>query len=147
MQLKYQKFDLPLKHVFTISRGSVIGAGNARRPARGRWQVWLRRGDDEFVLRRDDSEYDVGDRVGAVGLWKNGSLDGPLQLIDRISRKLPKERYAKFALNAIDQAIHDLWGKLRGSPVYRMWGLTIDKIPDVGLHARASTRRRRWSPR
>jgi L-alanine-DL-glutamate epimerase-like enolase superfamily enzyme len=52
-----------------------------------------------------------------------------LQLIDRISRKLPKERYAKFALNAIDQAIHDLWGKLRGAPVYRMWGLTVDKIP------------------
>jgi L-alanine-DL-glutamate epimerase-like enolase superfamily enzyme len=58
-----------------------------------------------------------------------GSLDGPLQLIDQISRRLPKERYAKFALNAIDQAIHDLWGKLRGAPVYRMWGLTTDKIP------------------
>ena len=60
---------------------------------------------------------------------EGGSLDGPLQLIDQISRKLPKERYAKFALNAIDQAIHDLWGKLRGAPVYRMWGLTLDKIP------------------
>src|SRR4029078_5893797 len=60
---------------------------------------------------------------------ENGSLDGPLQLIDQISRKLPKERYAKFALNAIDQAIHDLWGKLAGAPVYRLWGVTTEKIP------------------
>ena len=58
-----------------------------------------------------------------------GSVDGPLQLIDQISRKLPKEKYAKFALNALDQAIHDLWGKKCGSSVYRLWGLTIDKIP------------------
>jgi hypothetical protein len=34
-----------------------------------------------------------------------------------------------FALSALDQAIHDLWGKLRGSPVYRLWGLSTDNIP------------------
>src|SRR5690606_17799590 len=28
-----------------------------------------------------------------------------------------------FALCALDQAAHDLWGKLRGKPVYRLWGL------------------------
>ena len=26
-------------------------------------------------------------------------------------------------------AIHDLWGKLRGAPVYKLWGLSTDKIP------------------
>jgi L-alanine-DL-glutamate epimerase-like enolase superfamily enzyme len=34
-----------------------------------------------------------------------------------------------FALCAIDQALHDLWGKLNGQPVYKMWGLSIDNVP------------------
>ena len=128
MQLKYQKFDLPLKHVFTISRGSVSVQ------------------ETLIVQLAADGKYGYGEATtnsfyGATipnmtsaiesvrSVVEGGSLDGPLQLIDQISRKLTKERYAKFALNAIDQAIHDLWGKLRGAPVYRMWGLTLDKIP------------------
>ena len=110
MQLKYQKFDLPLRHVFTISRGSV------------RVQETL------IVQLAADGKYGYGEATtntfyGATipnmtsaiesvrSIVEAGSLDGPLQLIDQISRKLPKEKYAKFALNAIDQAIHDLWGK------------------------------------
>ena len=29
----------------------------------------------------------------------------------------------------MDQAAHDLWGKQRGQPVYKLWGLTLDRIP------------------
>ena len=51
MKLHLYEFDLPLRHVFTISRGSVavqktmIVDLEARRPAR------VRRGDDQSVLR------------------------------------------------------------------------------------------------
>ena len=34
-----------------------------------------------------------------------------------------------FALCALDQAAHDLWGKLHGQPVWKLWGLSTDKIP------------------
>src|SRR4051812_10674171 len=128
MQLKYQKFDLPLKHVFTISRGSVSVQ------------------ETLIIQLAFDGKYGYGEATtnsfyGATipnmtsaiesvrSIVEEGSVDGPLQLIDQISRKLPKEKYAKFALNALDQAIHDLWGKKCGSSVYRLWGLTIDKIP------------------
>jgi L-alanine-DL-glutamate epimerase-like enolase superfamily enzyme len=128
MQLKYQKFDLRLRHVFTISRSSISV-------------------QETLVVQLSlDGLYGYGEATtnafyGATipnmtsaiesvrSIVEEGSLDGPLQLIDRISRKLAKEKYAKFALNAIDQAIHDLWGKKCGAPVYRMWGLTTDKIP------------------
>jgi L-alanine-DL-glutamate epimerase-like enolase superfamily enzyme len=60
---------------------------------------------------------------------ENDPLDAPLPLIASLSQKLPREKYAKFALNALDQAIHDLWGKLRGAPVYRLWGLSTDRVP------------------
>ena len=128
MQLKYKKFDLPLRHVFTISRGSVSVQ------------------ETLIVQLEDNGVYGYGEATsntfyGATipnmmsliesvrAVVESGSIDGPLQLIDQVSRKLPKEKYAKFALNAIDQAIHDLWGKKTGGPVYRLWGLTTDKIP------------------
>jgi L-alanine-DL-glutamate epimerase-like enolase superfamily enzyme len=62
-------------------------------------------------------------------LVEAGSADDPLPLIAAIAQKLPGEKYAKFALNALDGAIHDLWGKLQGAPVYRLWGLTTETIP------------------
>jgi L-alanine-DL-glutamate epimerase-like enolase superfamily enzyme len=63
-------------------------------------------------------------------LVESGSASDPLPLIESIARQLPAEKYAKFALNALDGAIHDLWGKLNGAPVYKLWGLSTDKIPD-----------------
>jgi len=36
--------------------------------------------------------------------------------------KSPWARRARFA-GALDLAAHDLWGKLRGEPVWRVWGL------------------------
>ena len=30
---------------------------------------------------------------------------------------------------AIDMAAHDLWGKLRGAPVWKLWGLGVEKLP------------------
>jgi L-alanine-DL-glutamate epimerase-like enolase superfamily enzyme len=128
MQLKYQKFDLPLKHVFTISRGSVSVQETliVQLAADGKYG-YGEATTNSFYGATIPNMTSVIDSVRSI--VEGGSLDGPLQLIDQISRKLPKERYAKFALNAIDQAVHDLWGKLRGAPVYRMWGLTVDKIP------------------
>ena len=36
---------------------------------------------------------------------------------------------ATFPLCALDMAAHDLWGKLRGPPVWKLWGLSIDRLP------------------
>lgn len=34
-----------------------------------------------------------------------------------------------FALCALDEAVHDLWGKVQGKPVYELWGLKIGDLP------------------
>ncbi len=36
---------------------------------------------------------------------------------------------SNFAQCALDEAAHDLWGKIEGSPVVRLWGLTTSRIP------------------
>jgi len=128
VQLTYQKFDLPLKHVFRISRGAVTVQ------------------ESLVVQLSADGQYGYGESttnsfygatipnmIAAIesvrSIVESGSLDDPLKLIASVAAKLPKEKYANFALNAIDQAIHDLWGKLKGTPVYKLWGLTTDTCP------------------
>jgi L-Ala-D/L-Glu epimerase len=128
VKLTHQKFDLPLRHVFTISRGSVAV-------------------QQTFVVElAADGHYGYGESTtnsfyGATipnmtsvvetvrPMIEGATLDEPIDLITAIAEKLPNEKYAKFALNALDQAIHDLWGKLRGAPVYKLWGLSTDSIP------------------
>jgi len=53
-------------------------------------------------------------------------LDDPAALWDRL---LPVLGHNRFALCALDQAAHDLWGKLRGAPVWQLWGLTLERLP------------------
>jgi L-alanine-DL-glutamate epimerase-like enolase superfamily enzyme len=128
MQLTYRKFDLPLKHVFTISRGSVSVQ------------------ETLIVELATEGQYGYGEATtnsfyGATienvsaafelvrPLLENSVLDDPLQLIAPLHELLPKETFSYFALSALDQAVHDLWGKLRGAPVYRLWGLSTEKLP------------------
>src|SRR6478609_8867667 len=128
MQLRYQKFDLPLKHVFTISRGSVSVQETLiiQLAADGKYGY----GESTTNSFYGATIPNMSSAIESVrSVIEQGAMDGPLQLIDQVARKLPKDRFAKFALNAIDQAIHDLWGKLHGAPVYRLWGLTTDRIP------------------
>jgi L-alanine-DL-glutamate epimerase-like enolase superfamily enzyme len=41
----------------------------------------------------------------------------------------PELRSNRFAQSALDQAAHDLWGKLRGASVHRLWGLETTRLP------------------
>lgn len=54
-------------------------------------------------------------------------LDGtPLLLEDTLNQLPPGPAPAR---NAIDMALHDLWAKQLGQPLYRLWGLNPNRIP------------------
>ena len=91
MQLTYQKFDLPLKHVFRISRGAVTVQ------------------ESLIVQLSADGQYGYGESTtnsfyGATipnmtsaiesvrSIVESGSLDDPLKLIASVAAKLPKEK-------------------------------------------------------
>ena len=125
MELSYQKFDLPLKHVFTISRGSMT-----EQPA---LVVQLSVENVHGYGEASSNSYygatieDMMASLESVRSFLEGTLlNDPLELIAELARRLPGQ---EFALSALDQAIHDLWGKLRGKPVWKLWGLSTDKIP------------------
>jgi len=128
MQLTYQKFDLPLRHVFTISRGSVA--------VQETFVVQLA-ADGQFGYGEATTNSFYGATIANMSaaiesvrpIVESASISDPLELIAALSEALPKQKHAKFALNALDQATHDLWGKLRGAPVYRLWGLSTGDVP------------------
>jgi L-alanine-DL-glutamate epimerase-like enolase superfamily enzyme len=125
VKLTYQQFDLPLKHVFTISRGSMS--------VQPTLVVQLSIGDIHGYGEATTNSFygatieKMSASFESVRSFLEGSLlDDPLELIAGLARRLPGQ---EFALSALDQAVHDLWGKLRGAPVYKLWGLTTEKNP------------------
>jgi L-Ala-D/L-Glu epimerase len=128
MQLTHQKFDLPLKHVFTISRGSVAVQETLIIELASNGQFGY--GEATTNSFYGATIANMSAAIEAVRpLVEADSCDEPLRLIAALDAALPKKTYSKFALSALDQAIHDLWGKLRGAPVYRLWGLSTEKVP------------------
>jgi L-alanine-DL-glutamate epimerase-like enolase superfamily enzyme len=129
MKLSYKKFDLPLKHVFTISRGSVTVQETliVQLEADGKYGY----GESTTNSFYGATIENMSSTIESVrSILEADSLADPLDLLARLAAKIPHEKYANFALNALDLAVHDLWGKLRGAPVYKLWGLSTDKIPD-----------------
>jgi len=125
MQLILHTFDLPLRHTFTISRESIASqptlivelvqdgaSGYGEATSNSYYGFTIERmARDLAALRPQLAEAELCD---------------PAELWPRVAEQLSDD---PFALCALDQAAHDLWGKLRGQPVWKLWGLSIDDVP------------------
>ena len=134
MNLTLHRFDLPTRHPFTISRGTttvqstlvveleqdgVCGYGEA--PECAYYGATI-----DFVANLLE---DARPRIEAA------TLDDPAEFWQQMDPLLRGDTPsgsptpASFAQCALDVAAHDLWGKLHGSPVWKLWGLTLDALP------------------
>jgi L-alanine-DL-glutamate epimerase-like enolase superfamily enzyme len=125
MQLRLHAYDLPLAHTFTISRESITSQPTLI--------VELSQDGQSGYGEATSNQYYgftiermARDLIG-VRLELEATLIEPAELWSKLRPALKDD---PFALCAVDQAAHDLWGKLNGQPVYKLWGLTTDKIPD-----------------
>lgn len=125
MELILRDIALPLRHPFTIAHGTTtIQEGLL---------VELREGGFSGYGEGAPLPY-YGATVATIrqaleaarSRIEAESLDDPAALWQRL---LPLLNDQRFALCAVDQAAHDLWGKQRGQPVYRLWGLDLRRIP------------------
>jgi L-alanine-DL-glutamate epimerase-like enolase superfamily enzyme len=125
MRLTLRQFDLPLRHVFTIARGSssvsrtlivelehegVSGFGEA--------------GENTYYGASFENMSVALDAVRAQ--LEPHQLDDPADLWEQLAPQLGGNTFAQCAL---DIAAHDLWGKLRGQPVWKLWGLSLENVP------------------
>ncbi|MHB1037981.1 MAG: dipeptide epimerase [Pirellulales bacterium] len=125
MELFLHCFDLPLRHVFTISRGSTH--------VQKTLVVELRQGDMRGYGEAVDYPFygaTIENMTAALEQVRPqleaADLDDPASLWQRLRPMLGENSFAQCAL---DCAAYDLWGKLRGQPVWKLWGLSLDRLP------------------
>ena len=124
MTLKFLPFELKLRHAFNLAKYSrtstpgvqvkieyegVVGYGEASMPP------YLGESIEtvtKFLSKVDLSQFNDPFKMEEI-----------LAYVDAIE---PENRAAKAS---VDIALHDLVGKLIGQPWYKIWGLSLDKIP------------------
>ncbi len=125
MELEITDIDLPLRHPFTTALGTTSVKTNLL-----------------IELRQDGvtgyGECASGFSYGSSPVTMRSSLelarkeieaerlDDPASLWARLEPALGHDR---FAFCGLDQAAHDLWGKLEGAPVWELWGHDISELP------------------
>jgi L-alanine-DL-glutamate epimerase-like enolase superfamily enzyme len=125
IQLITHEFELPLRHVFSISRESTS--------VQPTLIVELADG-----VHRGFGEATTNKYYGATIPLMREALAKVAPLIEKADPLDPAKLWERtwpmlcdnpFAQCALDEAATDLWGKQQGAPVYKLWGLSTDRIP------------------
>ncbi|TWT48822.1 dipeptide epimerase [Botrimarina hoheduenensis] len=129
IELATRAYQLPLKHVFTIARGSTslrdtlivaVTAGGKTGYGEATANAYYRATIPELTTAVESARQTLA----------SFDVTQPDRLIDTLLPQLATLLGEQaFALCALDLAIHDLWGKLRGEATHRLWGLDSNKAP------------------
>ena len=119
MNLRLHEYNLPLKHPFTISRGTIT--------MQGILIVELQQdGVSGYGEATVNAYYDTAMAAMKGRFTVMESLLAGHTFRDTDSFWNLCAEYlddAPFVLAALDCAAHDLWGRLENAPVHRLWGL------------------------
>ena len=125
MKLQLHAFELPLRHVFTISRESTeVQSTLIVELIDGVFHGYGESTTNNYygytIKNMASALESVRAELAAM------SLEDPAELWQQLDGALGTNPFAQCAL---DQAAHDLWGKKLGKPVYQLWGLDANKSP------------------
>lgn len=129
MELGIRTFGLPLKHVFRIARGatSVQDTLIVSLTVAGHTGYGEATSNSYYHATLPELTADI---ESVRSLVEGFAVDEPDKLIEQLLPALAEQfPNSPFALCALDLAVHDLWGKLRGEPVYKLWGLNSNDAP------------------
>jgi L-alanine-DL-glutamate epimerase-like enolase superfamily enzyme len=129
MKLRIIRVDLPLKHVFTTSQRSVsvvrtIVVELEQDGLRGHGEAY------EDPVYGTDVETMVSLVEECRGQVEHYALADPVALWRHLDPILGKN---KFAQSAVDCAACDLWGKMKNKPLWKIWGFSLDRLPNSSL--------------
>ena len=125
MKLTLHRFELPLKHTFTIAYDS--------RDTQETLIVELADGPHRGYGESTSNPYygatieDMTDQLTSLRELIEGYAFGTPE--DFWTRLAPSLAEHSFAQCALDMAAHDLYGRQKGQPLYRLWGLNTDRVP------------------
>ncbi len=136
MRLTLRDLHLPMRHPFTIALGTTTVQHNLLVELEEDGVTGWGEGASTHAYEAFTAESMRAALEAARPVIEAERLDDPAALWDRL---LPVLGHNRFALCALDEAAHDLWGKRAGQPVWKLWGLTLDRFPDsdytIGIDA------------
>ena len=125
MNLRYSSQNLPFIHPFTISKGTKTHQPSL--VVELEWKGLKGHGEAPAI-----SYYNVTVEDMAASLERKRpvlekfALTDPERFWHFLHHLFPVD---PFLVCALDMAGWDLWGKLRGQPLYRIWGLDLSRSP------------------
>jgi L-alanine-DL-glutamate epimerase-like enolase superfamily enzyme len=126
MKLTLRDLHLPMRHAFTIAHGTTTVQHNLLVEL----SDGAHTGYGEGASSHAWAEYSADSMRRALEharpLIEQTDFSTPEELWQRVEPVLGKN---PFALCALDEAAHDLWGKRLGSPVWRLLGLELKNLP------------------
>ena len=126
MKLRLHDLHLPMRHAFTISHGTTTVQHNLLVELSQDGVTGYGEGASSHAYKEFTAESMRLALESARPIIESARLENPTELWERVFPVLGQNR---FALCALDQAAHDLWGKLQSEPVWKLWGLKLDHLP------------------
>lgn len=126
MKLHLRDLHLPLRHPFTTANGTLTTQHNLLVELSDGTHT----GRGESASSRSWPQY-AADSARAVleearSRIESEDFDDPALFWERMQ---PVLGHHPFALCALDEAAHDLWGKRLQTPVWKLWGLSPASMP------------------
>jgi L-alanine-DL-glutamate epimerase-like enolase superfamily enzyme len=125
MKLTLHRFDLHTRHPFTTAHGTAR--------VQSALVVELEHDGQHGYGEAPQSAYYGADAAAAQAALEQARPrieaarpDDPADLWEQFR---PLLGGTPFAQAALDVAVHDLWGKQRGQPLWKLWGLSADRAP------------------
>jgi len=126
MQLTLRDVHLPMRHPFSIAHGTTTVQHNLLVELTDGAQTGYGEGASSHAYAEFTAEAmrEALERVRPI-------IEGATfaQPADFWEQMVPVLGHNRFALCALDEAAHDLWGKRLGQPVWQLWGLELNNLP------------------
>ncbi len=126
MKLRLHDIHLPMRHPFTIALGTTTVQHNLLVELEQNGVVGYGEGASSHAYESFTADSMRAALEAVRPAIERETLADPAQLWDKL---LPVLGHNRFALCALDEAAHDLWGKLRAAPVWKLWGLELKNLP------------------
>lgn len=124
MRLEIRDLPLTLRHPFTTSHGTLRAKRNVLVELEANGFTGLGEAAPSLAYPQQNADAITAALQSIAAEIADYPSQEPNTLWDRLASKL-----SRFALCAVDIAAHDLWGKHLGLPVWKAWGLQLEKMP------------------
>src|SRR6266508_2327019 len=126
MKLVLRDVHLPMRHPFTITHGTTAVQHNLLVELSDAGHTGYGEGASSHAYAGFTAESMRSALEQARPVIEAATFETPEQLWERL---FPVLGHNRFALCALDEAAHGLWGTRSGQPVWQLWGLDLSNVP------------------